>query len=100
MGEIIPRNTVVPTSRSKIYTTAEDGQTAVTNKVFEGERKLTKDNRLLGQFELTGIPPMDFVVLRWMFRKMCISVFGELVLARGCGVRRHCCGEDLDDRWV
>ena len=58
MGEIIPRNTVIPTSRSKVYTTAEDNQAAVMNKVFEGERKLTKDNRLLGSFELTGIPPM------------------------------------------
>ena len=58
MGEVIPRNTVVPTSRTKVYTTADDGQTAVNNKVYEGERKLTKDNRLLGQFELGGIPPM------------------------------------------
>ena len=58
MGEIIPRNTVIPTSRSKVYTTAEDNQAAVMNKVFEGERKLSKDNRLLGSFELTGIPPM------------------------------------------
>jgi heat shock protein 5 len=59
MAEIIPRNTVVPTSPTKVYTTAEDGQTAVNNKVYEGERKLTKDNRLLGQFELGGIPPME-----------------------------------------
>jgi len=59
MGEIIPRNTVVPTSRTKVYTTAEDGQTAVNNKVYEGERKLTKDNRLLSQFELSDIPPME-----------------------------------------
>jgi len=59
MGEVIPRNTVVPTSRTKVYTTADDGQTAVNNKVYEGERKLTKDNRLLGQFELGGIPPME-----------------------------------------
>jgi len=59
MGEIIPRNTVVPTSRTKVYTTSDDGQTAVNNKVYEGERKLTKDNRLLGQFELTEIPAME-----------------------------------------
>mgnify|MGYP003321517267 CR=1 FL=1 len=58
MGEIIPRITVIPTSRSKGYTTAEDNQAAVMNKVFEGVRKLTKDIRLLGSFELTGIPPM------------------------------------------
>eukprot|EP00325_Prymnesiales_sp_UTEX-LB-985_P002156 CAMPEP_0174705744 /NCGR_PEP_ID=MMETSP1094-20130205/8854_1 /TAXON_ID=156173 /ORGANISM="Chrysochromulina brevifilum, Strain UTEX LB 985" /LENGTH=666 /DNA_ID=CAMNT_0015903943 /DNA_START=12 /DNA_END=2012 /DNA_ORIENTATION=+ len=58
MASIIPRNTVVPTSKTKRYTTAEDNQVAVTNKVFEGERSLSKDNRLLGSFELSGFPPM------------------------------------------
>merc|ERR1719247_2486113 len=58
MAQIIPRNTVVPTSKTKRYTTAEDGQVAVMNKVFEGERPLSKDNRLLGTFELSGFPPM------------------------------------------
>ncbi|EOD37031.1 hypothetical protein EMIHUDRAFT_423268 [Emiliania huxleyi CCMP1516] len=56
--EVIPRNTVVPASASKTYTNQEDGQAAVSNKVFEGERQLTRDNRLLGQFELSGFPPM------------------------------------------
>ena len=58
MAAIIPRNTVIPTSKTKRYTTAEDGQVAVTNKVFEGERPLSPDNRLLGTFELSGFPAM------------------------------------------
>ncbi|KAL1524209.1 hypothetical protein AB1Y20_019117 [Prymnesium parvum] len=58
MAAIIPRNTVIPTQKTKVYTTSEDNQVAVTNKVFEGERKMTADNRLLGMFELTGFPAM------------------------------------------
>ena len=58
MATIIPRNTVIPTSKTKRYTTAEDGQVAVMNKVFEGERPMSADNRLLGNFELSGFPPM------------------------------------------
>lgn len=58
MSAVIPRNTVVPTSKTKVYTTAEDNQVAVSNKVYEGERTMTKDNRLLGQFDLTGFPAM------------------------------------------
>jgi len=58
MAGIIPRNTVIPTTKTKRYTTSEDNQVAVTNKVYEGERPLSKDNRLLGTFELSGFPPM------------------------------------------
>ena len=58
LAPIIPRNSVIPTSKSKVYTTSEDDQVAVTNKVFEGERPLSKDNRLLGSFELSGFPAM------------------------------------------
>jgi len=58
MDVLVPRNTVVPAKASKLYTNAEDGQLAVNNMVFEGERKLTRDNRLLGQFELSGWAPM------------------------------------------
>jgi len=58
MAGIIQRNTVLPTSKTRRYTTSEDGQVAVTNKVYEGERPLSKDNRLLGTFELSGFPPM------------------------------------------
>ena len=58
MATIIPRNTVIPTSKTKRYTTAEDNQVAVSNKVFEGERPMSSDNRLLGTFELSGFPAM------------------------------------------
>ncbi len=54
---VIPRNTTVPTRKQKIYTTAEDNQTSVLVKVYQGERPIASENRLLGQFELSGIPP-------------------------------------------
>ena len=54
---VIPRNTTIPTRKTKIYTTAEDNQTSVLVKVYQGERPIASENRLLGQFELSGIPP-------------------------------------------
>ena len=53
---LIDRNTTIPTRKSQIFSTAEDGQTAVTIRVFQGEREMTADNKLLGQFDLVGIP--------------------------------------------
>ncbi len=54
---LIDRNTTIPTRKSQVFSTAEDGQTAVTIRVFQGEREMTADNKLLGNFDLTGIPP-------------------------------------------
>ncbi|HHH42200.1 MAG TPA: molecular chaperone DnaK [Chloroflexi bacterium] len=57
MTVLIPRNTTIPVSKSEIFSTAEDGQTAVDIKVYQGERPMAADNVLLGQFRLDGIPP-------------------------------------------
>ena len=53
---LIDRNTTIPTRKSQVFSTAEDGQTAVTIRVFQGEREMAADNELLGQFDLVGIP--------------------------------------------
>ncbi len=55
--KLIERNTTVPTKKSQIFSTAADSQTAVTIRVFQGEREMANDNKLLGQFDLVGIPP-------------------------------------------
>ena len=57
MSKLINRNTVVPTKKSQIFSTAADNQETVTISVYEGERSMTKDNHMLGNFDLTGIPP-------------------------------------------
>ncbi len=57
MTALIERNTTIPTTKSQVFSTAADNQSAVTVRVFQGERPMAKDNRLLDQFDLSGIPP-------------------------------------------
>jgi molecular chaperone DnaK (HSP70) len=57
MTKLIPRNTTIPTKKSQVFSTAADNQTQVSIKCLQGEREMAADNKLLGQFDLTGFPP-------------------------------------------
>ena len=57
MTKLISRNTTIPTKKSQVFSTAADGQTAIEVKIYQGERELVRDNKLLGSFNLVGIPP-------------------------------------------
>src|SRR3712207_9516005 len=54
---LIPRNTTIPTKKSEVFSTADDNQTTVEIHVLQGEREMARDNRTIGKFQLTGIPP-------------------------------------------
>ncbi|KIK18743.1 hypothetical protein PISMIDRAFT_108834 [Pisolithus microcarpus 441] len=57
MTKLINRNTTIPTKKLQVFSTAADGQTAIEVKIFQGEHELVRDNKLLGNFNLVGIPP-------------------------------------------
>jgi molecular chaperone DnaK (HSP70) len=57
MTKLIARNTTIPSKKSQTFSTAADGQTAIEVKIYQGERELVRDNKLLGNFNLVGIPP-------------------------------------------
>ena len=57
MTKLISRNTTIPTKKSQVFSTAADGQTAIEVKIYQGEHELVRDNKLLGNFNLVGIPP-------------------------------------------
>ncbi|PWA34365.1 hypothetical protein CTI12_AA618220 [Artemisia annua] len=66
MTKVIPRHTIIPTKKSQVFTTCQDQQSSVSIKVYEGEKSLTKDCRLLGTFDLSGIPPAPrFVIYQY-----------------------------------
>jgi Hsp70 protein len=57
MTKLISRNTTIPTKKPQVFSTAADGQTAIEVKIYQGEREVVRDNKLLGNFNLVGIPP-------------------------------------------
>jgi len=65
MTKLIEKNTTIPTKAAQTFSTAEDNQTAVTVHVLQGEREMARDNKSLGRFDLSDIPPARAACRRW-----------------------------------
>ena len=93
MTKLISRNTTIPTKKSQVFSTAADGQTAIEVKIYQGERELVRDNKLLGNFNLVGIPPapkgvpqieITFDIDAGMFISLILLVLGLYMNRRHC----------------
>ena len=91
MTKLISRNTTIPTKKTQIFSTAADGQTATGVKIFQGERELVRDNKLLGNFNLVGIPPAPKGVPQirstlTLVRLLTLLLMGLLLILRTDGI--------------
>ena len=88
---LIDRNTTIPTKKSQVFSTAADGQTAVTIVVAQGEREMTKDNKLLGQFNLDGIPsaPRGMPQIEVTFDIDANGILNVSATEKGTGKQQH-----------
>ena len=90
MTKLVERNTTIPTEKKQVFSTADDNQNAVTVRVFQGEREMAQDNRLLGQFNLDGIPPAPRGVPQI---EVCFDIDANGILnvsATDLGTKREC----------